>query len=79
MSDPNYIVFGKPFIGEVEIAEVVDTCEAAGLAPGPKTTRFEKAFRSYIGDHLTDSLHGLGIGCGVHYLSVSEHPAWMGS
>ncbi|HZL17403.1 MAG TPA: DegT/DnrJ/EryC1/StrS aminotransferase family protein [Polyangia bacterium] len=49
MSDPNYIVFGKPFIGEEEIAEVVDTLRSGWLGTGPKTTRFEEAFRSYIG------------------------------
>jgi dTDP-4-amino-4,6-dideoxygalactose transaminase len=29
-------------------------------------------------DHLMEALHGLGIGSGVHYLSVSEHPAYYG-
>jgi len=49
MSGNNYIVFGKPLIGEEEIAEVVDTLRSGWLGTGPKTARFEEAFKQYVG------------------------------
>ncbi len=49
MSKNNYIHFGKPFIGEEDIAEVVDTLKSGWLTTGPKTEQFEKEFAEYIG------------------------------
>ncbi|MCZ7568481.1 MAG: DegT/DnrJ/EryC1/StrS family aminotransferase [Ardenticatenaceae bacterium] len=44
-----FLVFGSPLIGEAEIAEVVDTLRSGWLGTGPKTKRFEEAFKTYIG------------------------------
>ncbi|MEX2007740.1 MAG: DegT/DnrJ/EryC1/StrS aminotransferase family protein [Candidatus Levyibacteriota bacterium] len=43
----NFLVFGKPFIGEEEIKEVVDTLRSGWWGTGPKTELFEKEFRKY--------------------------------
>lgn len=43
------IPFHKPYITEEEINEVVDSIRSGWLAMGPKTLRFEEAFRNYIG------------------------------
>lgn len=45
----NYLVFGNPYIGEEEVAEVLDTIKSGWLGTGPKTARFEKAFSRYTG------------------------------
>ena len=42
-----FLVFGRPYIGEEEIAEVVDTIRSGWWGTGPKTEKFEKAFRRY--------------------------------
>ena len=43
------LVFGKPAIGEEEIAEVVATLRSGWLGTGPKVGQFEEAFRTYAG------------------------------
>lgn len=43
------LVFGKPAIGEEEIAEVVATLRSGWLGTGPKVGTFEEQFRSYVG------------------------------
>lgn len=44
-----FLVFGKPFIGEEEIGEVVDTLKSGWWGTGPKTEKFEEEFRKYVG------------------------------
>lgn len=44
-----FLIFGSPLIGEEEIKEVVDTLRSGWIGTGPKTQRFEEAFRKYIG------------------------------
>jgi dTDP-4-amino-4,6-dideoxygalactose transaminase len=44
-----FLVFGSPLIGEEEIREVEDTLRSGWLGTGPRTQRFEKDFRKYIG------------------------------
>lgn len=44
-----YLVFGRPTIGEEEIAEVLDTIRSGWLGTGPKTHRFEQEFAAYVG------------------------------
>ncbi len=43
------IPFHKPYIGEEEISEVVDTLRSGWITMGPKTLRFEEEFSRYIG------------------------------
>jgi len=43
------LVFGKPYIGEEEIKEVVDTLRSGWWGTGPKTERFEDNFKAYEG------------------------------
>lgn len=48
-TQPPYLVFGSPLIGEEEIAEV-DACLRSGwLGTGPRVKTFEAAFASYKG------------------------------
>lgn len=49
LDQPQYIVFGAPSIGEVEISEVVQSMRSGWLGTGPKVARFEKLIAEYIG------------------------------
>ena len=54
MSDPrpsreNFLVFGRPVIGEAEIAEVVDSLRSGWIGTGPKVHRFEELLAEYLG------------------------------
>jgi dTDP-4-amino-4,6-dideoxygalactose transaminase len=44
-----HIPFHRPSIGEEEIGEVVDTLRSGWLTTGPRTARFEREFREYVG------------------------------
>lgn len=43
------IPFSPPDIGEMEIAEVVDTLRSGWITTGPKTKRFEQMLKNYCG------------------------------
>ena len=47
--DEAFLPFCRPWIGEEEIAEVVDTLRSDWLTTGPKTKRFEERFRESVG------------------------------
>jgi len=57
-----FLVFGKPAIGEPEIREVVDTLRSGWLGTGPKVRRFEEAFREYVGCAHTIALNSCTAG-----------------
>jgi dTDP-4-amino-4,6-dideoxygalactose transaminase len=44
-----YIVFGSPYIGKEEIAEMVKTLKSGWIGTGPKTAKFEKLTSDYVG------------------------------
>ena len=71
----DYLVFGRPLIGDLEIAEVVDSLKSGWIGTGPKVTRFEAAIEQYVGAPnvrclssctagLIIALRALGIGRG---------------
>lgn len=43
------LIFGRPVIGEDEIAEVVDCLRSGWIGRGPRVARFEQAFAAYKG------------------------------
>jgi dTDP-4-amino-4,6-dideoxygalactose transaminase len=45
----SFLVFGRPVIGEEEIAEVVDSLRSGWIGTGPKVQRFESMVRDYVG------------------------------
>jgi dTDP-4-amino-4,6-dideoxygalactose transaminase len=51
-----FLIYGSPFIGEEEIAEVEATLRSGWLGTGPRVQRFEKEFKKYVG-----SRHALGL------------------
>lgn len=75
----SFLVFGKPMIGEEEIAEVVDSLRSGWVGTGPKVHRFETLLSDYLGvEHcrcvssctaaLTLSLQVLDVGPGDEVL-----------
>lgn len=44
-----FLPFGRPCIGEEEIAEVVDTLRSGWIGTGPRCQQFEREFSDYIG------------------------------
>ncbi|MBI5621072.1 DegT/DnrJ/EryC1/StrS family aminotransferase [Candidatus Gottesmanbacteria bacterium] len=84
MKKPNrkdLLVFGKPFIGKPEIAEVVKTLKSGWWGTGSKTEQFEKNFAAYTraqyalgvnsataGLHL--ALKALGVGPGDEVITT---------
>jgi dTDP-4-amino-4,6-dideoxygalactose transaminase len=67
-----FLVFGKPQIGEEEIAEVVATLRSGWIGMGPRTIEFERAFAEYVGakhaiavNSCTAALHLALIAAGV--------------
>ena len=49
MSDNDYIVFGKPLLGEAEIEAVVSAMRSGWVGTGPRVHEFEGRFAKYIG------------------------------
>jgi dTDP-4-amino-4,6-dideoxygalactose transaminase len=52
----DYLVFGSPAIGQLEIDEVVDSMKSGWLSTGPKVSKFEEMFKAYKG-----SKHGVAL------------------
>jgi len=52
----SFLVFGAPFIGDADIAEVVDTLRSGWLGFGPKCLRFEDAFARYFNRGSLDAV-----------------------
>ena len=48
MSRKDFLPFSPPFIGEEEIAEVVDSLRSGWITTGPKTKKFEQEFSTYF-------------------------------
>ena len=44
-----YLVFGRPFIGDEEVADVIEVLRSGWLGTGPRAARFEEAFARYVG------------------------------
>jgi len=57
-TDPPFLPFALPDIGEDEIAEVVDTLRSGWVTTGPKARRFEEEFSVWLGE---PSLHSLAV------------------
>ncbi len=44
----DFLPFSPPFLGEEEIAEVVDSLRSGWITTGPKTKRFEQEFAAFV-------------------------------
>lgn len=67
-----YIIFGSPYIGKEEIAEMVKTLKSGWIGTGPKTAKFEEQVGRYVGakyglalNSCTAGLHLSLLACGI--------------
>ena len=85
MSNPSFLPYALPEIGDEEIAEVVDALKSGGITTGPKALRFERDFAAFLGDEAlhcvavnsaTAGLHlaleALGIGPGDEVITTTH-------
>lgn len=49
MKTTKYIIFGSPYIGKEEMAEMVKTLKSGWIGTGPKAAKFEKLVSCYVG------------------------------
>jgi dTDP-4-amino-4,6-dideoxygalactose transaminase len=68
----DFLPFSPPFIGEEEIAEVVDSLRSGWITTGPKTKRFEQEFVEFVGapaalalSSCTAALHTALVAAGI--------------
>lgn len=52
-----YLTFGAPFLGEEEIAEVVNSLRSGWLSTGPKVALFENNIKKYLGCRYARALN----------------------
>jgi dTDP-4-amino-4,6-dideoxygalactose transaminase len=68
-----FLPFHQPFIGEEEIAEVIETLKSGWITTGPRTKAFEKKFSEYIG-----CAHAVGLNSCTAALHLSLEVAGIG-
>jgi dTDP-4-amino-4,6-dideoxygalactose transaminase len=61
-----FLSFSPPWIGEEEIAEVVDTLRSDWITTGPKVRRFEEEFAAFLGAPAA-----LAVSSGTHAMLVA--------
>ncbi len=77
----DFLLWHRPFFGEEEEKEIIDTLRSGWITTGPKTVKFEEAFKKYIGskyaigvNSCTAGLHlslvALGIGEGDEVITT---------
>lgn len=67
------IPFHRPWIGEEEIAEVVDTLRSGWLTTGPKVERFEQLFGAYV-----KAPHAIAVNSGTAALHLALEAIGLG-
>lgn len=70
---PDFLVFGRPVIGDAEIAEVTDTLRSGWIGYGPKSIRFEEDFAAY-----TRAPHALSMNSATAALHLALIAAGVG-
>lgn len=58
----DFLVFGRPAIGQEEINEVIDSLKNKWIGTGPKVAKFEDMFREYIGSKYAVALNSCTAG-----------------
>jgi dTDP-4-amino-4,6-dideoxygalactose transaminase len=82
MSRQQFLSFSPPWLGEEEIAEVIDTLRSDWITTGPKVKRFERDFANFIDapaalavssatDAMLVGLAALGIGPGDEVITTT--------
>src|SRR6185369_1844042 len=70
----NFLPFSIPTIGEEEINEVVDSLKSGWITTGPKTKRFEDAFKDYVNAPYAVPLSSATAGLHLAMLALKLEP-----
>lgn len=70
----DFLVFGKPFIGEDEIKEVVNTLRSGWWGTGPKTEKFENMFAKYVKSKYALGVNSATAGLHLALKSLNLNP-----
>ena len=65
-SEPPFLPFALPEIGDEEIAEVVDTLRSGWITTGPKAKRLEEDFAAFLGDASLEAIAVNSATAGLH-------------
>ena len=68
-----FLVFGRPTLGDAEIAEVVASMKSGWIGTGPKVAQFEQAFAAYTG-----VAHAVAVSSGSAALHLALVAAGLG-
>jgi dTDP-4-amino-4,6-dideoxygalactose transaminase len=71
---PDFLTFGRPLIGEDEIAEVVDTLRSGWIGFGPKCLRFESEFARYAHARFAVSVNSATAALHLALIAAEVHP-----
>ena len=71
---PDFLLFSKPAIGQEEIDEVTDTLRSGWITTGPKTRKFEAAFRTRVDAADAVGLNSCTAGLHLALLAVGVQP-----
>ena len=69
-----FLPFSRPFIGEEEIAEVVDSLRSGWITTGPKTAAFEAEFARVTGARHAISISSATAGLHLVFLALDLKP-----
>ncbi len=68
------LLFGAPFFGDEEIAEVIDTLKSGWVSTGPKTKKFEEEFAAYVGNEYAIALNSCTAGLHLSLIVLGIKP-----
>ena len=74
MTDPKFLPFALPDIGEEEIAEVVEVLRSGWITTGPRARRFEEDFAKFLGG----GLHAIAVNSATAGLHLALEAAGIG-
>lgn len=69
-----FLPFSRPLIGREEKSEVMDTLDSDWLSKGPKTKRFEEAFRQYVGSKYAVSVSSCTAALHIALIALGIRP-----
>ncbi len=69
-----FLPYALPFIGEEEIAEVVDSLRSGWVTTGPKVNRFESDFAEYVGSKHAIAVNSCTAGLHVALTALGVGP-----
>ena len=74
MTEPTFIPFARPDIGEEEIAAVAHAMRSGWVTTGPETRAFEEEFAAYLGSSSQQPLQAIAVNSATAGLHLALLP-----